>query len=73
MRERFAVTAFAFQLLAAFLTDDESREGAIHCVTGHLERRRRADVDNVQMFGASMTSAARDGLRRESRPVTGRF
>ncbi len=39
VRESVAVVAFSFPLLVTLLTDDQSCEGAIHCVVGHLVRR----------------------------------
>lgn len=37
VRERVAVVAFSLSFLVALLTDDQSCEGAIHRVIGHLE------------------------------------
>ena len=39
VRESVAVVAFSFSFLVALLTDDESREGPIHRVIGHLAWR----------------------------------
>lgn len=37
VRESVAVVAFSISFLVALLTDDQSCEGAIHGVIGHLE------------------------------------
>lgn len=49
VRKSVSVVAFFSFLLAAFLTDDESREGSIHWVIGHLTLRadRRGNQESM--------------------------
>ena len=50
VRESSDVVAFSFPFLVAFLADDESCEGAIHSVVGHLARRNETGCQMSDMM-----------------------
>lgn len=58
---RQSSVAHSFSFLVAFLTDDESCEGAIHRVIGHLARRRDG-TDEEKKNKAVVTSVANTKL-----------